>query len=404
MSVDLRIRSEPDAVPVDPERFFGTDLPAIFARERELLRASDDLRLGPLTIACDGDAWTLRRRDARLVVERATPDDETAALVRLSRALLADLVNDQITPVGLLAAGTLDMPRGTMGRFLNWWLVLRSALDGLPVYRAGSVPVDLDLGRSFRLGADVAEMRSFLENAGYLHLRGVFDQGEMDRISADMDRAAPGYRRDDGKSWWAKLADGSERVVRMQAFDERSEHAAALLADPRFSELGSILDCGHAHTGNVGNAIEALFKPLGVVEGISDVPWHKDCSLGRHSYECCSLTVGVSITGAGPDSGQLHVVAGSHRARIWPAMIDPATLDLPDVALPTETGDVTLHLSCVLHRAEPPTRTERRVLYTRFALPARDPGATRAAHQRMVQAVRERAPFTLSQPASRLPG
>ena len=42
------------------------------------------------------------------------------------------------------------------------------------------------------------------------------------------------------------------------------------------------------HTGLENNRIEALVKPIGVVEGISDVPWHKDCSLGRHCYECCS--------------------------------------------------------------------------------------------------------------------
>ena len=46
-----------------------------------------------------------------------------------------------------------------------------------------------------------------------------------------------------------------------------------------------------------------LFKPLGVTQGISDVPWHKDCSLGGHSYRCCSLTVGISVTGADATSG-----------------------------------------------------------------------------------------------------
>ena len=55
-------------------------------------------------------------------------------------------------------------------------------------------------------------------------------------------------------------------------------------------------------------------KPLDVVEGISDLPWHKDCSLGRHSYRCCSMTVGISVTGADAATGQLRVVAGSHRA------------------------------------------------------------------------------------------
>ena len=63
-----------------------------------------------------------------------------------------------------------------------------------------------------------------------------------------------------------------------------------------------------------GNRIGALTKPIGVVKGISDVPWHKECSLGRHSYECCSLTVGISVTGAAAESGMLRVVPGTHRA------------------------------------------------------------------------------------------
>ena len=101
--------------------------------------------------------------------------------------------------------------------------------------------------------------------------------------------------------------------------------------------------------------MEALFKPIGVTRGISDVPWHKDCSLGRHSYECCALTVGVSVTGADPRPGQLRVIPGSHRALMWPSLVDASTLGLPDVALATGTGDVTLHLSCTLHMAQPPT-------------------------------------------------
>ena len=149
-----------------------------------------------------------------------------------------------------------------------------------------------------------------------------------------------------------------------------------------------------------GDIVEALFKPIGITTGISDVPWHKDCSLGRHSYECCTLTVGVSVTGAGPGSGQLRVVAGSHRARIWPSLLDPADLDLPEVALPTDTGDVTIHLSCTLHMAEPPTERERRVLYTTFRLPALDPQAAAEARHRLLRVARERAPLTVDQPSA----
>jgi hypothetical protein len=87
-------------------------------------------------------------------------------------------------------------------------------------------------------------MRAFLEEAGFLAVRGVFTPDEMQRISDDMDRAAPTHTPGDGRSWWATLADGSERVVRMQHFDEHSETANAILADDRFAALGAIPGSG----------------------------------------------------------------------------------------------------------------------------------------------------------------
>ena len=150
------------------------------------------------------------------------------------------------------------------------------------------------------------------------------------------------------------------------------------------------------------NALEALVKPIGVVEGISDVPWHKDCSLGRHSYECCSLTVGISVTGADETSGQLRVVAGSHRALVWPAFLRRDN-PLPVVDLPTGTGDVTVHLSCTLHMAQPPVERERRVMYTGFRLPPLRPDAAAEARRRL-RDVRETAATTVSQPPSTVRG
>jgi hypothetical protein len=68
--------------------------------------------------------------------------------------------------------------------------------------------------------------------------------------------------------------------------------------------------------------------------------------------------------------GGLDVVAGSHRANIARAQVDRG-LDLPAVTLGAERGDVTVHTSCTLHRSTHPTRRERRVAYTGFALPPR---------------------------------
>ena len=119
-----------------------------------------------------------------------------------------------------------------------------------------------------------------------------------------------------------------------------------------------------------GDSAEGLLKKVGVLEGISDVSWHKDCSLGGHSRGCCGLTVGISVTGAQQRNGELGVVAGSSRANVQPLDVRP-DLDLPRIPLPTNTGDVTVHCSCTLHMSRPPIDQERRVVYTGFGLAPR---------------------------------
>jgi hypothetical protein len=170
-----------------------------------------------------------------------------------------------------------------------------------------------------------------------------------------------------------------------------------LLADDRFLSLSEIPGAGHEFgRKRANNKIEALFKPIGVTEGISDIPWHKDCGIGRHSYDCCGLTTGISVTGADEVSGQLHALAGSHRALVWSGVMQP-DLDLPDVPLATQTGDVTLHLSCTMHMAQPPVERERRVMYSGFSLPplAESSEEARAAARARLGAVREGAPLTV---------
>ncbi len=230
----------------------------------------------------------------------------------------------------------------------------------------------------------------------------MFSTEEMEQVSADIDGTLGDYQPDDGRSWWATTADGARRPVRLQYFHEKSPTTASLLTDDRLLRIGRLADDGHRHRSE-GNAIEALVKPIGVVEGISDVPWHKDCSLGRHSYRCCSLTVGISVTGADEHSGQLAVVAGSHRALVQPAFVR-RSWGLPEVALPTRTGDVTVHCSCTLHMSYPPIERERRVMYTDFVLspPAGDSVAPGGAAE--IARVREQAYKTVNQTPGHLAG
>ena len=404
ISVDVRTRTADDVRSVDPEAFFGAELPDLIDERAALaVPGARELGLRPFALEVDGRTWTLGFDGTRFDVRPGLSDD--TPLVRLDGEGLDDIVNDLRTPMGFFTGGDLDMPHGRLEDFLDWWVVLRSLLDSRPVHTTGAVAfVDrdgspLDLQRPFKGDDDLDEIGAFLAEAGFVHLEGVFREDEMRAVSEEMDAAMSDYSQGDGRSWWAATRDGDQRLVRMQYFHDASPTTARLLADDRLQRLRGVTDDGHqfGKPGNNTNLIEALVKPIGVVEGISDVPWHKDCSLGSHSYRCCSMTVGISVTGADAESGQLRVVAGSHRALIQPAFVRRG-LDLPQVDLPTQTGDVTIHLSCTLHMSQPPVVRERRVMYTDFRLPESEGGDPGEAK---IKRIREAAPTTVSQPPAR---
>jgi hypothetical protein len=362
-----------------------------------LLQPALHLAKRPLTVDVDGTGTWHLANDGGTV--RVLDGAASGGLrLRLTPEQLADLWCDQATPMAWFSSGALDLD-GRLEHLLDWWVLLRGAIDERPPHVAGAVDLDgVDLTRSFTLDDPDEDIAAFLATAGFVHIRGVYSEDEMAAVSSDMDAAAASYTKGDGRSWWARTSDGVDRLVRMQGADEACPSIGRLVADERLARIGAIPRSGHQWGTRTGNRIEALFKPIGIVEGISDVPWHKDCSFGRHTYECHSLTVGISVTGADDTSGQLRVVAGSHRALVWPAFLR-ADNDLPVLDLPTQTGDVTVHLSCTLHMAQPPVDRERRVLYTGFRLSPVHADAARAARERLGK-VREAAAVTVSQPAS----
>lgn len=401
LTVDQRTRRDDEVVPVDAGAFFGDELPERIARDGWLAEpGARELAPRSLAIAVGGRCWTLSLDDDGL---RVHPGDlDAAALVELDDEQLTDLVHDVRTPMGFLTGGDLRQPRGRLDDLLDWWVVLRSLLDQRPAHTAGAIGFHdrdgrpLDLHQGFDVDSDPEAQAHFLGEAGFLHLRSVFTEEEMAAVSRDMDDAFPHYQPDDGRSWWATTRAGEHRPVRLQHFQEHSPTTAALLDDDRLTRISRLTTDGHRPDASWGgNVIEALVKPLDVVEGISDLPWHKDCSLGRHSYRCCSMTVGISVTGADASTGQLRVVAGSHRALVQPAFVRRG-LDLPEIDLPTRTGDITVHLSCTMHMSQAPVTAERRVLYTGFRLP--DDGRTSAATAAKLSAIREGAYKTVNQP------
>jgi hypothetical protein len=398
-SLDVRTRTAADTRDVTPSAFFDEELPALVDRHAHLaLPGARELGVTSFGIVTPSGAWTLALDDVHDTI-RVSRGDTGDAATQLDHDEIARLVDDRLTPMTLVASARVRMLRGRLEDFLDWWVVLRSLVDGRAAHTRGAVELrdrdgaPLDVARSFTPEDDDEEIAHFLTEAGFLHLSGWFATDEMDAISRDMDGAFPHYTPDDGRSWWAETSDGTARAVRLQRFEEHSPTFAALIRDERFLRIGRLT--GDGYVPPAGG--EALEKPIGVVKGISDLPWHKDCSLGMHSYNCCGLTVGVSVTGADEESGALAVVPGSHRALVQPSFYR-SLWGLPPRDLPTRTGDLTVHSSCTMHMSHPPVTRERRVLYTGFGLPPRGEvlGADRAAASR----VRENAYKNVSQAPS----
>src|SRR3954471_17868053 len=112
MSVDERTRVDGEVDPVEPSTCFGEVLPAAFERGQDLLAAAvAEYAPRPLTIDVEGDAWTLAVDDGVVRVVPGGTEDPTA-LLRTNRAQLDDLVNDQVTVVGMQTNGTRDRPVG----------------------------------------------------------------------------------------------------------------------------------------------------------------------------------------------------------------------------------------------------------------------------------------------------
>ena len=373
-SIDARTRFAGDSIPLDGE-WLVDELPTVLEKTGSLGgRGARVLGLSPLGFTVDDVRVHLTVDDERLVVREGDADD--GPIAALDAVALSDLANDEASTFGLTMASRVEMLRGTTDDFVAWEPVLRAVLDARPVYEPGSIAFhdrdggDLDLRRSFRVDDPREDIGHFLAVAGFLHLDGVFSEAEMAAVSTDLDAALDAADRDDGGSWWARNDDGwyPSRVL---GFNLRSPALRDLVTSDRFRTIGTFTDDPMVERPHLtGDSAEGLHKRIGIVEGISDVSWHKDCSLGGHSRQCCGLVVGISVTGADAGSGELGVVAGSHRANVQHIGVR-SDLDLPRLPLPTRTGDVTVHCTCTLHMSRPPVNRERRVVYTGFGLAPR---------------------------------
>lgn len=369
MSIDQRTRLQKDVRDLARDEVFDDLIPTAIATHGDLAARGVTYKEAPSVGLHVGDrSVTLAVDGTSLAIHDGV--DDAGVVAELSEDALSDLVQDAQSTMGLAMTSRVQLSAGNINEWIGWEPIFRALFDGRKVHESGDVDFvgldgePLDLDRSFTPDDDKEEIGHFLSEAGFLHITGVFDEDEMATVGRDIDDWIAKAKPDDGESWWATDEDGVDQAVRVLFFYEKSDALRELVESERYQWLKDLTGDGHEHKGGA----EGLVKPLGIVKGLSDLPWHKDCGQGRHSYMCNAMTCGISVTGADRVSGALGVIPGSHRANTMATGRDPL-LDLQPRMLETKTGDVTVHCSDTLHRAHPPVERPRKVVYSGFGLP-----------------------------------
>jgi hypothetical protein len=343
---------------IDFHRFHREELPRRIAAGRGALAAPGARGLVSLAFRLpDGSAYTYAAADGGIRVE---PGEAGAAtLIEIGLEEWQGLVHDYESGPGLLYAGRVRCPRGHAMQLVAWEPALRALYTGRPVFdpQAPLIGRDgrrIDPARTFEPGDDRDAMADFLRTTGYLLVRGVFARDEADRFREEALELRREAVKGDKLSWWAKASDGEEICCRVTRAADKP-HLATLQGEPRLRRLAELADEPLELRGGEGNGVTVIYKSPGIHEGLSDLPWHRDCGMGGHSVMCPVLVASVFLTPATPETGELRFLPGSWRATCgFREATDPR--GPAGVGFAAEPGDVSIHYGDVMHTAPPPTR------------------------------------------------
>ena len=346
--------------PLDFDAFHRDELPRRIA-SRGAAAARAAAPLGSLALRTQIGAFTYTLRDGALAVERG--DADAATVIELDAEDWQGLVHDYEAAAGLLYANRIRCTRGDAIRFVLWEPALRSLYTGCEIYDPRTLALrdrhgaPLDASRVFRFGEDAEDQRHFLRTAGFLLVRGVFAQDECAAFLGEARELAGEAIPGDKLSWWSKDAAGREvlcRVTRAAA----KPRLAALPHEERVRGLAALAGPDLVHRKGEGNGVTVIFKNPGIREGLSDLPWHRDCGMGGHALMCPTLIVSTFLTPGNAETGELRFLPGSHERSVG-SYIDPAGEGAPrGVSFDAQPGDVSVHFGDVMHAAPPPSRRD----------------------------------------------
>jgi hypothetical protein len=358
---------------VDVDRFHE-DLVPLLASGRGAAGARAIGARRSLTLVVDDRAYTYESDGAALHVRAG---DTGTVAVAMDEAAFSDFANEMWSVFGLMYSNRVRVVRGGFDHLAAWEPVLQSAWFDRPIYGPDTVAalVDrdgspLDLTRSFTLDDHDADIGHFLRTAGFALVKGVFSSDEIEHMSAVVEREKAKATPDDKKSWWATNADGQEVCCRVTYLAQRDRVFGDLPDDARLTRLAALVGVPMQVCTDRIDGMGVVIKNPSITQGLSDLPWHRDCGMGGHFVLCPGLNMGIQLDRADAANGQLWFLAGSHR-HATQNLDFGATDGMPVVAVDTEPGDLTIHYGHVLHVAPPPTSPTagRRAVYVGWHVP-----------------------------------
>jgi len=246
---------------------------------------------------------------------------------------------------------------------MAWESTLRAMYNGRPPYdpahqelrdRNGAA---LDPHATFTLASDRSAMAHFLRTAGYLFVRNVFRPAEVAAFVAEAHELQREARRGDKLSWWGKTAAGEEALCRVTRGIAKS-HLATLPTELRLLQFKDLIDESLVFRRGEGQGVTVIYKRAGMVEGLGDLPWHRDCGMGGHAVMCPVVLTSIYLTAATPETGELAMLPGSHRAA-FNAHDQGSAATKFAAHFAAQPGDVSVHFSDTVHGAPPPADVQR---------------------------------------------
>ena len=338
----------------DFEHFHRHDLPALLDGDWGAVAQQATVGLPSLAIRLpDGRACAYQPGSSGVELKQGVA--EGSIVVELDEADWVGLYDSMETPSGLVLSNRARIVAGAVSDFMDWEPALRVLYERLPLYDP-SAPLlgrdgrEVDPSQSFHPDADPEAMADFLRTTGYLLIRELIPQSEVDELLADSLHLQAAAREDDRASWWGRSEDGQVVCTRVNN-GGTLPRVRALPSDPRFMRIVGLSDFELEATDT--EKIDILFKRSGMVfDGLADNPWHRDCGLGGHKRMCPLMNGSLFLRPANRESGELRFLPGS-----WKTAGSSVAVDDHDagVGIEAAAGDFALHYGDGVHAGPPPT-------------------------------------------------